>query len=272
MKPAPPVLDYVTNDQEVRLAVLADLHYGAPQCKKRAIQKFVDKIEAEKIHWISAGDLMENALINSLGDVYRQEIPPGSQLDDLCEILRPIAPLCLGMIEGNHGYRTAKQTDISPDRILAALLGIEDKFFGISIQGRIAIHHKGGSTNWTLAVHHTAGGGRTRGGKINALSRMADIWPMMDLYIGAHTHFDCYFSDRVKLIETQSGRVSVKFQTRHFTGASSTLDYDGSYAERKLMPPASLGQVILTLHRREHRHKIGPDAMTQALDREVVRI
>lgn len=273
MKPAPDVLDFCApvKEKSIRLALVADWHYGSPQCNVNGIERFVNYIKETNCYWIGLGDLMENALLHSLGDVYNQKIPPGSQLMDVVQILSPITDKCLAMVSGNHSYRTEKQAGLDPDQVLAALLGIEDRYFGISVLGRIRI---GRHTNWRIVAHHTTGGGRTKGGKINALGRMAEIWPMCDLYIGAHTHFDQYFSDRIIYLEL-SHSVTPRYLTRHFTGAGSTLDYENSYAHRKMMPPASMGQVVLTLGERIHRTKDPkrrPESWEFPLSREVFRL
>lgn len=260
--------------RKIRLAILADWHWGSPQCKSKAIENFVKLIRDDKsCYWLSAGDLMEMALINTLGDVYSQTIPPNDQLKQIVELLRPIKDKCIGMISGNHSYRVVKQTSLDPDQLLAQLSGLKDKYYGTSMQGFIRLDNY---TNYAVVVHHTTGGGRTKGGKINTLARLAEIWPLADIYIGAHTHADQYFADKVFYLEPNKGG-SVQERIRHFTGSGAALDYVESYAHRKMMPPAVTSQVILNLGVRKHvvekgRGGIDVSQHVKLFNREVIQL
>ncbi len=207
---------------------------------------------------------MENALIDSLGDVYDQVQSPGDQLQMLVKMLQPIAHKCIGMGPGNHSRRTMKKVNLDPDMLLAQLLGIPDKYLGITLAGVIKI---GPRTIWRIVAHHTTGGGRSDSGKLAALLRLAETWPCENLYIGAHTHAGISDEQKRKAISVNKGTVGVRWYQRFFTGSGAALDYDGSYAEVAMMPPAVDLQVKLTLHRDTHN---GGGVYTKHLDRKVI--
>jgi hypothetical protein len=268
--------------EHINLYICADWHVGSAQCDLGGIKRFVTMIADDPAgYWVAGGDLAEMNIIGSAGqsDIYDQKFKPSHQLAALIDILEPIAPKCIAMIEGNHGFRLAK-AGLSPDHILACLLGLSrlgpdiegsrEKYYGISAQGRIKI---GKDTNWRIYLHHGAGGGYTMGGKVNVLERMSHLYHGMDLYIGAHSHVDVYFSKRVGFIEMIGGRVREKEILQHFTGAGAGMGWHGSYAHRKGKARASKAQVILSLGTRQHHRwdekKKHPDYFIKKFERRV---
>jgi hypothetical protein len=102
-------------------------------------------------------------------------------------------------------------------------------------------------------AHHGVGGGGLLGSKLNVIAeKMTKVVPIADLYIAGHTHADVAGSDSRPTISIKTGRVKIIRQRRHFSGTGALLDYDGSYAEHMLLPPASKVQVLHYLGRREH--------------------
>lgn len=266
--------------REMNIYLLGDWHWGSPQCRKNDIRKLVKRIADDpKALWIGCGDLAENALITSVGDVYKQEVSPQSQLGQLVLLLEPIADKCLAMVGGNHGARTTKGSGLDPDHVLAALLRLGDlvgdpgKYCGYSSLIDLCFEPTPTAiTHWVIYLHHGAGGGRTKGGKTNAASRGVEIVEGADILITAHHHADISFSDRISYISNGSGEAQIKWRRRHYTSVLSALEYGESYAEAKQMPPASLGQVVLTLGgRKSKRHdKSMADAYEKPYKREVI--
>jgi len=242
------VLDFVAPKdlEEIQIACCSDWHWGSPQCKQSAVRKFVGRILDEKMYWIGVGDLCENALAGTPGDIYAQTLGPDAQIREVVQLLEPIKDYCLGMIAGNHGRRTVRAAGIDPDNLIADLLGVS--YHGYTMAGRVAV----GNAHYIIVAHHIAGGGRTIGGKANALARLAETWPIADIYIGGHTHLSVEFDTRVKVVNTSGGKIKHRWHTRHFCGTGSTLDYDGSYAEAAMMAPAAMAQAVMTLGNRVH--------------------
>lgn len=251
---------------QVGLAVVCDWHDGSPQFNERAAEEWVREIKDNRWYWIAIGDLEENALATSLGDVYTQTKSPMKQIDSNVERLKPICEYCLGMCGGNHGFRSVKATGLDPDQIIAAQLRVAYR----PLTMYIAVYV--GKTVWRIMAHHTTGGGRTMGGKLNALCRLAEVAPTMDLFIGGHSHANLYTTTSYQDFETgnnmPNGRDVVKL-SRHFSGCGSLLEYDGSYAEAKMLAPAAQCQVVHFLGPRVHRAKVGMSKFTKAFDRRV---
>ena len=224
--------------KEIGLAVVCDVHFGADTCHEKGFKAWVARIKKEGWYWLGLGDLTENSLKTSVGDVYTQKYSPQKQLQGVCEILEPIAGHCLGMVAGNHGARTVRAAGIDIDNAIAANLGI--KYYTFTVAGRIQI----GDTNWRVMGHHTSGGGRTAGGKMNALVRMSEVWPAMNLYLGAHTHASLSYTDTIRRVSIHRSKAFETELIRNYSGCGSALRYAHSYAEAKMYAPASLCQVV----------------------------
>jgi predicted phosphodiesterase len=252
------------SQNEVHIYVLGDWHYGSPRCDEKLLYKFLKIIEKDKFgYWIAVGDLHENNLESSIGSSYEQIMNPEEQIygkydingkmrrPGLLKILEPIANKGLFFIEGNHGYRTTKVSGLVPDRIIADKLGVA--FKGIGCIGKFIVKSKSTTCNRTykFLAHHGFGGGRTIGGKINCAMRIRDLAPTVDLTISGHTHMISR-TPRVWFDMLQGGVGRQKI-TPLYEGygwdyvCGSLLTYSGSYAERRVMPPAVKGQIMITL-------------------------
>lgn len=250
--------------KEARLYLLADWHWGSPQCLKPEIRRLVKTIADDpRGLWIGCGDLAENALLSSLGDIYNQEVSPQHQLAQLALLLEPIADQCIAMVGGNHGRRTSKAAGIDVDHVLAALLrkaSLADDW-GIYAGATALVdlylgnqEKRDSITRWTLYVHHGVGGGRTKGAKVTAMARGNEVVEGADVYIAAHHHADNSHTDVIKFSSPSrvGGDSSIRTRLRHYTSCLSALGYDESYAEVKQLPPATPGYVVLTLGARRH--------------------
>ena len=167
--------------------------------------------------------------------------------------------------------RTVKAAGFDVDKAFAKAISTDDNevmYRRESIYGVIQV----GEARWKVMVAYCPGGGSTIGAKAKALERMGDTFPMMNLYIGGHTHLALSFpSDRMD-ISTNSGGENVTRITRHFSGCGSTLEYLGSYAEEAQYPPASLCQVVHYLGNRIHRTHRGVNHYEMPFKRDLVML
>ena len=236
------------DSDEVGLACCGDWHLGAQTCDEDAVDDWVAKIHDNKWHVILMGDLTENATLGSVGAVFEQRITPQQQVRIVIDKLKPVKDYIIGAVGGNHGRRSVKAVGLDPDEIICWELGIP--YWGHTGAGRIQL---GKETNWKIMAHHGAGGGALLGSKLNVVSeKMTKIMPLMDLYLAGHTHADVAGSDTRPDLTYGRGGVSITKKRRHFSGTGSLLDYDDSYAEGMLLPPASKVQVAHFLGSRLH--------------------
>ena len=233
---------------EIGLACCGDWHIGAQTCDEDAVDDWIEKIRKNKWHVILMGDLTENATLGSVGAVFEQKMTPHEQVHLVVKKLKPIKDYILGGIGGNHGRRSMKAVGLDPDHFICELL--EVPYWGHTGAGRIQL---GKETNWKIMAHHGAGGGGLLGSKLNVVSeKMTKVMPMMDLYLAGHTHADVAGSDTRPDLTYGRGGVHINKMRRHFSGTGSLLNYDESYAEGMLLPPASKVQVVHFLGKRHH--------------------
>lgn len=252
----------VEDKKEIGIASINDIHLGSDTCNVKAFQSWADEIKENGWYWIGLGDLTENSLVSSVGDVYSQTMSPQEQMSTVSEILKPIADYGLGMVEGNHESRSYKAAGFKPTAVIAHELNVP--FCGYTLIGHIKVMNN----SYKIMAHHTTGGGGTPGGKLNALTKMANVFPMMDLYMGGHTHADVSFSDSRSYINIgNGGKPSLRVQERRFSGCGSVLEYSGGYAEAKLLAPASMCQVVHFLGQRKSTKE--PGKYTKPYRREV---
>ena len=266
------------DEKEVAIAAVGDLHWGSHTCNEKSVRAWAKKIEQEQWYWVGVGDYTENALRGSVGDIHKQTMAPDEQVETLAKIFAPVAHKCLGCVGGNHGARSVKAAGFDVDATFAKELSFQGGK-GAFAQPEILFCREGlsgliqvGEARWKVMVSHCAGGGRTMGGKAMALHRMGDTWPMMDLYIGGHTHAAIGFPDERYDLSVHAGGVRQMKHIRQFSGCGSTLEYLGSYAQTALYQPASLCQVVHYLGDRIHRSHQGVEFHEKRFNRDVVML
>ena len=251
------------DNKEIGLAVCCDWHVGSKQCDMDAVLSWVETIRENNWKVLLGGDLLEMSLKGSVGDVYDQQLSPLEQIDRVVKILQPIAPNILHSVMGNHEYRPVKEVGIDPSLLIARELGIG--YSPNQAVGRIQV----GEAHWKVGLTHGAGGGMLIGSKLNTATKLSKVYPNLDLYVSGHTHTDVAASDTVKDISLNKGKVTEVALVRRFSGCGSLLSYEDSYAEAKLMPPASKAQVVHFLGDRVRSNKGGVASQHKEYRREV---
>ena len=229
----------------ITLYPLGDIHYGSPQCDVKFVEKLVEIIRKDSTgFWVGMGDMIENAMIGTLGDIYRQKFSPQEQCEYIVSLLKPIKDKGLFIVTGNHELRSARHAGLEPDRFVANLLGVP--YAGPSCLSKLFLKHKSRVSSFDCFVHHGAGGGRTQGGKVNASARLRDIVPTADLTLSGHSHT----TGRIPVMWREAGlkKIINRMGYNYITG--SALSYDCSYAEEKALPPAINEFISITLHGR----------------------
>ncbi len=240
------------DEKEIGLATCGDWHLGSKTCDEAAVDDWLAKIKENGWYVILMGDITENATVGSVGAVFEQRISPQEQVRLAVEKLTPIKDYIIGGIGGNHGARSMKTAGLDPDEIMCWELGVP--YWGHSGLGRIQV----GDAHWKIFCHHGCGGGGLLGSKLNVVAeKMTKIVPMADLYIAGHTHADVAGSDTRPDLTILKGACKIVKKHRHFSGTGSLLEYDESYAEGMLLPPASKVQVVHFLGSRAHRRNEG---------------
>ena len=214
-----------------------DAHWGSPNCNKPFCRQWRDEVQEDpdgKV--VLVGDLMENALIGSLGDVYKQEDGPQLQVEELVELLTPIRDKILFAITGNHEERTAKRADLDPSQVIC--WGLNIPYMRYSCIARFILEGRA-PRSFTCFFHHNTGGGATPGGKVNKAAKLRDIVPHADAIFSAHTHITSAIENAWYDISV-GNRGEPRMVKRHGYDyvIGSALEYEDSYADAKALRPA----------------------------------
>jgi len=225
----------------LQIALLYDVHYGNAKHRKEKFQSYVDWVKnTPNVYAILGGDLMENAIDDGRGMSYDQTENPHSQLDDMAQILAPIAHKVLFSVPGNHEERTYKKTGIDVAKVLADRLQIP-YFSGPVFCSILANGHK-----WTIFAQHGRGNSQTKGGKMNMASRPATFVNNVDFIVCGHVH------DRVSEAQTiiveDPANCRLVYKNQWVVIAPSFLGWMDTYAYRAGYRPPSLGGVAIYLY------------------------
>lgn len=236
---------------------LMDFHLGSPQCDEDLIHKVIAEIYDDPwARWCGVGDLIENALPTSLGDMYQQILPPEEQMIRIAKWLRPIREKGLFIINGNHEDRTYKRCGHHPESHISALIGVDEKnnvpyvpFLGLTVYAAFMLDVKPPNT-FKVFFHHNTGGGQTIGGKTNKALKLEYLCPSADAVVSGHTHITSRVS---RQWFTTTGHKIIEKQTVHYVGGSA-LRYEGSYAEQKALLPACRELIRVRFAARNNGH------------------
>jgi len=247
---------------------LTDIHLGHAACDEPMFRADIAAIAADPFaYWIGGGDYVD--AIPRKGDrrysetsiarwLWGENDPVGLQIERMVDLLRPIAPKCLGLRSGNHEglILDAYDRDVYREIVkgVATAAGREMRDLALSIEGFVRVRFRrgtpdsfGGVTTLTIYLHHGAGGGRKRGA--DAL-RMEETLLQYDadlVFLG-HRHKAMAFPLQVVCA---AGR-GVRMRDRLGVWGGSYLhpylpdDRDipaDNYPQRKHLPPVRAGMV-----------------------------
>ena len=241
---------------QLEIHTFADEHVGDEHCD---IKRLLERIEYVKntpnAYCILNGDIIDNATKTSIGDTYAQVFNPMEQLKTAVEMFAPIKDKILCITHGNHENRTYKKEGINLSYLMAAQLGLVDRYTPTSAVlflrfGKVSRGWKetNGSGNvrrvcYTMYVLHGSGGGRKEGAKAIRLADMASIIDT-DIYIHSHTHLPMIMKQGFHRIDTANSTVSQV--DKLFVNTAANLTY-GGYGEAGEFKPASMETPIIYL-------------------------
>ncbi len=245
--------------QSMELHPLADWHIGDAMSDWKLIQKTIKHIqETPNAYCILGGDLMDTAVAASIGDTYAANLQPMQQLEACAKIFEPIKDKILCIVHGNHENRVYKSDGIDMTAIMAAQLGLADKYspttallflsFGKNKDYAQSTNHAR-KICYAVYVTHGSGGGRKEGGKINRLADYATIVDA-DVYICGHTHLPASF--KTGFVRTNYKARTTENVTKLFVNTASALDY-GGYGDVQGYKPGSKDNPVIYLSGRERK-------------------
>ena len=224
---------------------LFDVHYGSSGHREGKFQKYLRWItETPGLYIILGGDLMDNALDDGRGMSYDQWIEPQTQLDDMTEMLAPLAHRCLTMFPGNHEWRTYKKTGIDISKVLADRLDIPYH------TGPVLLNIMAGDHKFKIYAQHGFTRPGTKGGQLNSAMKPMK-WIDADFFLSGHTHEAIISEDTVLRENAQNG--SIDFVPRWTVITQSFMGWLDTYGYRAGYGPVTGGGVLLEMYENGER-------------------
>jgi predicted phosphodiesterase len=218
---------------------ISDIHIGDPLVDYEKLYGYLNWVKENPAWIILNGDLMTCDIKQSVGDVYKQELNPQQQLDELVKIFTPFKDRILAIIQGNHEQRITREVGVDILRVFTQILGIEDKYDPDSalVHIRLGKDRSSKRIGYTIFATHGWSNGRKAGGKLNAIQELRNVI-LADCYIASHTHTQGAIVEKYLVPDYRNRKILEIKQV--FVSAGSFLKY-GSYAERRGMPIAKTG-------------------------------
>lgn len=242
--------------EEVIVFPLSDLHIGSVEYDAKLFSRYIKHILSEPNRFCFLnGDLIDNALKSSCSDTYKATMGPREQILEAVITLKPLveADRLWGILGGNHENRTDKESGISPAETIADKLGVP--YFGTQVLFKIRFGKNKHSRNayYTIYSTHGIGGGRLKGGKINAMDRMKNI-VIADCYCMGHTHSQIVTASTVYIPDQKRDIINAK--DMYFVNSGSFLDRGEGYAAQFMFEAQPLGCPSITLDAYERKIKV----------------
>lgn len=222
----------------INLYAIGDLHIGDRNCDYKSANAMIDKAAKDPYAVVlGMGDWLNVATKQSVGKaVFDQNMDTTEQMKLAKKMFAPVKDKLIGLLEGNHEFRLSKEgicvTDILADNL-------ETEYLGYSVVINISVAGK----SYSVYATHGHGGGGTKGGVINKLSKLSNI-VIADVYLRGHSHQLLEFKEPIRLADPSTNRVVEKI--RRYVDTGSYLTYDDSYAEQANYTPSIIGSPIIT--------------------------
>lgn len=226
-------------DRFFTLYPIGDLHYGSKQCDIEFVKNHIQRIKDDTNGFaVLMGDLTENNIVGSAGNVYEQIKSPHSQLNEVVSLLSPIQDKLLFGVESNHSSRTRRAVGLSIDHLVCDALKIP---YGISVFAYFTArsNKRGSAYGYKCFFHHGATSGISKGSKVNAGSKLVEIASSAEAIFYGHTHLTSRIPSKFKDIVVSGDKKYLVDRLRFIYNTGSALTWDESYAEEKGYPPAA---------------------------------
>jgi len=245
-------------NEALRIVPLGDIHIGAAACDEELFKQTVNYIKSENLYWIGMGDYCDfinrkdprftvDALSPWIGMGDLSDLAK-AQRDRFLDIVRPIAPQCLGLLMGNH--ETSIMKHYERDIFSEIVSGIKEAA-GVKAEEKLALGYSGwirlfnrtktDRAKIDINLHHGFVGGKLAGAK--ALNMQRWLWShAADLVIFGHSHNESGQREAVESLD-QAQRIVVNDRVGCYSGTYLKTTQEGTttYSEIKGYFPLPMG-------------------------------
>lgn len=175
-------------EKEITVVPISDCHIGHKDCMINELKKVIKYIEEnDNVYCTLGGDIIDNAVLTgkNLG-IYDADMTPMKSIEYAVELFRPIKDKILGVVSGNHEYRSEKVTDTNPLYLLCCELQIQEVYRDAVAIIKVNVG-KRNSTNqcYTILLHHGKG---TSKSSIDKDREFMLNFSGVDICVTGHTH------------------------------------------------------------------------------------
>ena len=169
--------------EEIRIYPLGDVHIGSQEFNESQWKKWKKLVmDDENGYIIILGDMMDNGLKNSKTNSYEATMRPQEQQQWLINELRPLTEKIIGIVDGNHEYRSARDSDISPLYNVMQIIGLDHLYRENACFIKINVGEKRADRQYAYTMVGMHGATKTKAQKFPYYIDGADI------FISGHTH------------------------------------------------------------------------------------
>ena len=243
--------------KQVDVHLFADEHIGDAQSDIKRLLNRIEIVKNDpKAYCVLNGDIIDYASRSSIGDIESRVFNINGQIEKAVELFEPIKDKILAITKGNHEARAYVKEGIDITKMIAAQLGLIDRY----ASGSAVLFIKAGTdghgvhvsrrkryvsqSNFIVYMVHGTGGGRKEGAKIIRLADMSSIIDA-DIYIHSHTHLPAIIREKFFRASTQTSTITEV--DKLFINTAANLDY-GGYGEEKEYKPNSNVMPVLHLY------------------------
>lgn len=234
---------------------LGDLHVGDKAFGKKSRRKLIGMIdwikEHPNVYVFLNGDLLNTATRDSKTSPFEQDLDLQGQISQVVEYLLPIKDRIIGAVCGNHEQRIMNNSGYDPTTAVLMGLGLnlQETYFKHSAVVKVQVGKRNGretgNVAYTLFFHHTTGGGKKIGSKLNRVDDMRHLLSNADVYCGSHNH--ALSTAVVATPEYNPFSNTVEVRKQFIVTCGGYLEWDESYAEALMLEPMELGSPRIKL-------------------------
>jgi len=227
---------------------IGDLHRGDKSFTKKSLdllKRNLDWVKENKnARIVLCGDLFNCATRASKTEPFSQS---SNEYQEIVELFMPYKDKIITAIDGNHEHRLEDFANYSIMNSFCMQLGIPYSHVSVAINFKVNKRSDGKRFvhQYVGYFHHTTGGGKSTGSKINRIEAMTDLLSNADFYCGAHTHQLSAVPIISQFYNIRKNKIDEQRQV--LVGTGSYLEWNESYAERGMLRPVKLGSPRIRL-------------------------
>jgi hypothetical protein len=235
-------------DEEVGYVIpISDLHYGDKAFTDNSLRVLKGNLDWVKEHSnariVLVGDIFNGATRDSKTSPFDQ---PASEFEDVVELFKPYASQIVTAIDGNHEKRLEDFANFSMMNAFCIAVGIPYSHKSVAINFKVHKRNtKGFRQQYIGYFHHTSGGGKTMGAKLNRVEEMTKLLTNADFYVGGHHHG--LLASPIISNEYNVRTNKIEKHRQLLVGSGGYLEWDDGYAEEMMLRPLKIGSPRIRL-------------------------